>query len=83
MPKTRNQKRKGGSSAKSDPLRFKFKLGGRKSSTSALAMSTKALVEKYDTAHGKDKPKIMRVLHRRGVHLGTPAEELVTESENI
>lgn len=83
MPKTRKQKRRGGSAAKSDPLRFKFKLGGRKSSTSALTMSTEALVEKFKTAPGKDKRKIMQVLHRRNVHIGsTVEEELATENED-
>ena len=82
MPKTRKQKQRG-SVKKADPLRFKFKLGGRKSSTSALAMSSEALVEKFKTAPGKDKRKIMQVLHMRNVHIGSTAEEeLVAENED-
>ena len=83
MPKTRKQKPRGSVATKTEPLRFKFKLGGRKNATSALAMSTKALVEKFDTAPGKDKQKIMKVLHRRGVHIGsTVEEELVADNED-
>jgi hypothetical protein len=73
MPKTRKQKQRGSV----------FKLGGRKSSTSALAMSNEALVEKFKTAPGKDKRKIMQVLHMRNVHIGSTAEEeLVAENED-
>ena len=83
MPKTRKQKPRGSAIIKADPLRFKFKLGGRKSTTSAVMMSTKALVEKFDTAPGKDKQKIMKVLHARGFHIGSTAEEeLVAENED-
>lgn len=82
MPKTRKQKQRG-SVKKADPLRFKFKLGGRKSSTTALAMSTKDLLEKLNTAQGKDKQKIMQVLNMRNVHIGSTAEEeLATENED-
>ena len=84
MPKTRKTKPRGSVAQKADSLSFKFKLGGRKSQTSALAMSTKALVDKFDTASGKDKQKIMKVLHRRGVHIGTSMieEELVADNED-
>jgi hypothetical protein len=83
MPKTRKAKPRGSVVQKADPLRFKFKLGGRKSTTSALAMSTEALVEKFNTAPGKDKVKIMKVLHSRNVHIGSTAEEeLAAENED-
>ena len=83
MPKTRKAKPRGSAILKADPLRFKFKLGGRKNQTSAFAMSTQALVEKYETARPRDKGKIMQVLHMRGVHLGTSAEqELAAENED-
>lgn len=83
MPKTRKAKPRGSVVQKADPLRFKFKLGGRKSSTSALSMSTKALVEKLNTAQGKDKQKIVQVLNMRNVHIGSTAEEeLETENED-
>jgi len=83
MPKTRKAKPRGSAILKADPLRFKFKLGGRKNQTSALLMSTDELVSKYETARPRDKGKIMQVLHTRGVHLGTSAEEeLLTENED-
>ena len=76
MPKTRNSKRKGGSVAKSDPLRFKFKLGGRKSSTSALALSDEELLKKFfSPSKSKDKQKIQQVLHMRGVEIVEPVAE--------
>lgn len=80
MPKTRKVKRVGGSVAKSDPLRFKFKLGGRKSSKSALHMTSDELLKKFfSPGKSKDKQKIQQVLHMRGVEVVEP----VTESENI
>ena len=79
MPKTRKQKRKGGSAAKSDPLRFKFKIGGRKSSKSALHMTSEELLNKFfSPSKSKDKQKIQQVLHMRGVEIVEP----VTEDEN-
>lgn len=82
MPKTRKQKVRG-SVHKADSLRFKFKLGGRKSSTSAVLMSNAELLKKFGTAPGKDKQKIMKVLHSRGVHIGASVEEeLVAENED-
>ena len=83
MPKTRKAKPRGSVIQKADSLRFKFKLGGRKSPTSALSMSTKELLEKFDGAKGKDKQKIMKVLHLRKVQIGsTVEEELATENED-
>jgi hypothetical protein len=76
MPKTRKQKRKGGSAAKSDPLRFKFKLGGRKSSTSALHLTDAELLKKFfSPSKSKDKQKIQQVLHMRGVEIVEPVAE--------
>ena len=81
MPKTRKPKQRG-SVAKADSLRFKFKLGGRKSSTSALALSTDELLKKYfSPSKGKDKQKVMQVLHMRGVEI-PESLEAVTESED-
>lgn len=80
MPKTRNTKRRGGSMAKSDPLRFKFKIGGRKSSTSALHLSDEELLKKFfSPGKSKDKQKIQQVLHMRSVEIVEP----VAESEDI
>lgn len=45
-------------------VRRKFKIGNRKSTNSALFMSTEELLERYPKA-GRDKPKIMQVLHMR------------------
>lgn len=80
MPKTRApkiQKQAG----KSIPLRIKFKLGGRKGVTSALSLSNNELLKKYFSANhrGKDKRKIMQVLHMRNVEL---IKELETENED-
>lgn len=79
MPKTRRVKRVGGSVAKSDPLRFKFKIGGRKSSKSALNMTSEELLNKFfSPGKNKDKQKMQQVLHMRGVEIVEP----VTEDEN-
>ena len=61
---------------------YKFKLGNRKSSTSAHTLSTQDLIDKYNNpSTKKDKPKIAKVLHLRGVSLGETAlqEEAATE----
>ena len=76
MPKTRKQKKRGsGQVHKADPMTFKFKLGNRKSSTSALHLSDDELLKRF-FAHGKskDKQKIQQVLHRRGVEIKEPVE---------
>ena len=76
MPKTRNAKRRGGSMAKSDPLRFKFKLGGRKSSVSALRLSDDELLKKFfSPGKSKDKQKIQQVLQARKVEIVEPVAE--------
>ena len=63
---------------------YKYKLGNRKSSKSAHTVSTPELIQMYESGnHKKDKPKIVKVLHLRGVQLGTSAdEELATENED-
>jgi len=79
MPKTRNTKKRGGSSAKSDPARFKFKICGRKSSTSALSLSSDELLKKFFApGKTKDRQKIQQVLHMRGVEI----KELTVENED-
>ena len=79
MPKTRKSKVRG-TTHKADPLTFKFKLGGRKSSTSALALSSEVLLKKFFTpGKTKDKQKIQQVLQARGVEI---KESLETENEN-
>ena len=83
MPKARKQKERG-SVRKAEPARFKFKLGGRKNSTSALALSTDELLKKYDApSMKKDRNKIAQVLNMRGVYIGTSVEEeLETSNED-
>jgi hypothetical protein len=75
MPKTRKQKKRG-TVQKADPLRFKFKLGNRKSSTSALHMPSEELLKKFFApGKSKDKQKIQQVLHMRGVEIVEPVAE--------
>ena len=79
MPKTRKAKPRG-YAGKSTALRIKFKLGGRKSSTSALSLSNEELLEKYFSPNmPKDRPKILQVLKMRKVEI---PESLETENEN-
>lgn len=80
MPKTRHAKVRGGSTHKADALTFKFKLGGRKSSTSALALSSDELLKRFFTLKkGKDRQKIQQVLQARKVEI---KESLETENED-
>jgi hypothetical protein len=81
MPKAKYRENRG---KKSEVRTYKFKLGNRKSSISAHTVSTKELIEQYNAPRiPKDKPKIARILHLRGVSLATPHvdEELLTENE--
>lgn len=74
MPKTRKQKKRG-TVQKADPLTFKFKLGNRKSSTSALHLNDDELLKRFFApGKSKDKQKIQQVLHRRGVEIKEPVE---------
>jgi len=53
---------------------YKYKLGNRKSSTSAHTVSTPELIKMYESGNTpKDKPKIEKVLLLRGVRLGESA----------
>ncbi len=82
MPKAKYRANRG---KKAEVRTYKYKLGNRKSSTSAHTLSTKELIEQYNAPKiPKDKPKIAKVLHLRGVSLATPYvdEELQTENEN-
>ncbi len=75
MPKTRKQKKRG-SVHKADPLLFKFKLGNRKSSTSALRLSDEELLKRFFTqGKSKDRQKIQQVLQARGVEIVEPVAE--------
>ena len=82
MPKAKYREGRGG---KGTSRVYKYKLGNRKSSTSAHTLSTEELLKKYDNPSlKKDKNKIAKVLHLRGVVLGESAleEELVVENED-
>ena len=63
MPKSRTAAAKG---QKAVPLQVPFKLGGRKSTVSALRLSTDELLERLAKG-GKDVSKITTVLDQRGV----------------
>lgn len=53
---------------------YKFKLGNRKSSTSAHTVSTPELIKMYESGSmKKNKTKIEQVLLLRGVRLGESA----------
>lgn len=55
---------------------IKFKLGNRKSTTSALRLSTDELLKQYfSPKNKKDKPKIAQVLKLRNVPLVNPIQE--------
>lgn len=63
-------------------ITYKYKLGNRKSNISAHTLSTQELIEQYNAPKiPKDKPKIARVLHLRGVATPYVDEELQTENE--
>lgn len=63
MSKTRRVAAKG---QKSVPVRVKFKLGGRKSTVSALDLTTDELLERLAKG-GKDSGNITQVLDQRGI----------------
>ena len=70
MPKGKAQL---GATRKTTNVRRKFKLGGRKQSISALALSTDELLKKFASpSRGRDKGKIQQVLNMRGI-LDIPA----------
>ena len=80
MPKAKFRAERG---SKPLPRTYKYKLGNRKSSKSAHTVSTPELIKMYESSnHKKDKPKIVKVLHLRGVQLGTSAEEELVASED-
>jgi len=58
------------------PRVYKFKLGNRKSSTSAHALSTNELLRLYFTPKlKKDRPKIAAVLRLRNAEIVAPITE--------
>lgn len=62
---------------------YKYKLGGRKSSTSAHSMSTTELLKLYFAPKlKKDTHKVVKVLQLRGVPTPYVNEELLTENED-
>ena len=66
MPKSRTRDR---GTRKTTYFRAKFKIGGRKSSRSALRMTTEELLELLESngTRGRDKNKIRQVLDMRGI----------------
>lgn len=81
MPKAKFRADRG---KKAEVRTYKFKLGNRKSSTTAHSVSTPELIKMYESGNApKDKTKIEQVLLKRGVRLGKSAltEELVTITE--
>ena len=68
MPKAKYRAKRG---SKPASIVYKYKLGNRKSSTSAHSLSTKELIELYNAPKiKKDKYKIEKVLLLRGVYMG-------------
>lgn len=73
MPKA---KFRAGRGSRAMPITYKYKIGGRKSSTSAHSMSTAELLKLYFAPKmKKDKPKIAAVLRLRNVEIVAPIEE--------
>ena len=70
MPKQRRTASKG---QKAVPVQTKFKLGGRKSTTSALHLTNDELLARLEKG-GKDVGKITTVLDQRGVSRPTKAQ---------
>jgi hypothetical protein len=65
MPKSRAPAGKG---QKNKPVTVKFKLGGRKSTLSALSLSTDELKARLENDnYSKERNKILKVLSDRGV----------------
>lgn len=58
--------------------RLKFKLGNRKSTTSALHLSNEELLKKAENAEGRDKNVINNVMGRRGLTLDTESDSTET-----
>ena len=57
-----------GNTRKMRSVRTKFKLGNRKSTVSALSLSTDELLDKFETpSYKKDRKNIGRVLVMRGI----------------
>ena len=65
MPK--NRKRVAQKGAKSEPIRTKHKIGGRKSGIGALALSNAELAEMLGKVRKRDRNKLRRELAARGM----------------
>jgi len=76
MPKQRAAAAKG---QKAVPVTTKFKLGGRKSTTSALSLTDDELIARLEKG-GKDVTKIIAVLDSRGVQWATKAQRAAAEA---
>jgi len=73
MPKAKFRAERG---SKPVSRTIKFKLGNRKSTVSALRVSTDELLKQYFAPKNKkDKPKIAQVLKLRNVPLVNPIQE--------
>ena len=73
MPKA---KFRAGRHSKGVTRTYKYKLGNRKSSTSAHTVSSEELIKMYFSGNTpKNKPKIAKVLQLRNVELVAPVEE--------
>jgi len=72
MPKA---KFRAGRGSKAIAITYKYKIGGRKSSTSAHSMSTAELLKLYFAPKlNKDTQKIAKVLQLRNVEIVAPIE---------
>jgi len=73
MPKAKYRAKRG---SKPVSITYKYKLGNRKSSTSAHMLSTDDLLTQYFAPKmSKDKNKIAAVLRLRNVEIVAPIEE--------
>ncbi len=73
MPKAKYRAARG---SKAVAITYKYKIGGRKSSTSAHTLSSDELLEQYFSPKlKKDKVKIAAVLRLRNVEIVAPIEE--------
>ncbi len=73
MPKAKYREGRG---SKAIARTYKYKLGNRKSSTSAHKVSSEELIKMYFSGDfPKNRPKIVKVLQLRNVELVAPIEE--------
>lgn len=73
MPKAKYREKRG---SRAVAITYKFKIGGRKSSTPAHSMSTAELLKLYfEPKMKKNTHKIAHVLRMRNVEIVAPIEE--------